>query len=371
MESIYRQLQRKINMIGVGLPESDRGFDMDYLKVLFTPEEAEFALKMDLVGMQTADEVAGSMGIPVEEAQRMLDMMCSHGLVYRRKSKEDGLFRYKLVGTYHGFFEWNVGQMEPAWVKPMVKHNISGLSRIFWTSQRPLFRYLPIRPELVENNECLDIDNVEKIIRSKDKIGIVPCFCRETADMYAGKEDNCRHKSKKGNEICIGFGDFVDFYADVMHVGRRITADEALELIHKCSENGTAAMVLNDKTVEGMCSCCPCCCGVVGGLRTFGPGRALGHVSNYVAVRDDALCTNCGLCVKRCPTRGQSKKEGDEKVKFDSTRCLGCGLCVDTCPSKALKLVRLPENEFTYPTSEDYPELLDELAADRKSTHLL
>jgi len=44
---------------------------------------------------------------------------------------------------------------------------------------------------------------------------------------------------------------------------------------------------------------------------------------------------------------------------------------VDTCPSKALKLVRLPENEFTYPTSEDYPELLDELTADRKSTHLL
>jgi len=37
-ETIYRQLQSKINTIGVGLPESASGYDEQYLKVLFTPE---------------------------------------------------------------------------------------------------------------------------------------------------------------------------------------------------------------------------------------------------------------------------------------------------------------------------------------------
>jgi len=368
MESIYRQLQRKINMIGVGLPESSQGLDEVYLKGLFTPEEAEFALKMDL-RLQTAEETAESMGIPVEEAQRMLDLMCKDGLVYRRRI--NGLFHYYLVGTYHGFFEWNVGRMDPSWVKPMVKHNVAGLTNVFWTSERPLFRYLPIRPELVENNECLDIDNVDEIIKRQKKIATVPCFCRSSADMFTGKENFCKHDSSEGHHTCMAFGEFVDFYEDVLHVGRRITNEEALDLIHKCSETGTASMVFNDKVVEGMCSCCPCCCGVTGGLRTFGPGRALGHVSNYVSEQDEALCTNCGLCATRCPTKARSKKKDEETVKFDSTRCYGCGLCVDTCPSKALKLRRLPEEKLNYPTSDSYTELLEQLAADRKTTHLI
>lgn len=367
MESIYRQLQRKINTIGVGLPESRDGYDEEYLKVLFTPEEADFAMKMER-GLQTLEEAAQSVDMSVEETRRMLNIMCKDGLVYNVKDK-DGVIRYYLVGTYHGFFEWNVRRMEPAWVRPMVKHNLNGLTNVFWASELPFFRYLPIRPDLVENDECLDIDNIHTIIRRQEKIAVVPCFCRATADMFSRKENFCKHNSPPGHELCLAFGEFVDFYLDVLNTGRRITTEEALEIMSRASENGTTAMIVNDKNVEGMCSCCSCCCGVIGGLRAFGPGRANGHVSNYAAQRDDNLCTQCGVCTRRCPTKALSM--ADEKITFDAGRCMGCGLCVDTCPTKALKLCRLPEDKLNYPPNESYTELLDEVAADRRKTNLL
>lgn len=367
MESIYRQLQRKINTIGVGLPESDKGFDEEYLKALFTPEEAEFALKMDR-SLQTVEEVATSMEIPTDEAQEMLNKMCKDGLVYSVKDK-DKVMRYKLIGTYHGFFEWNVGRMDPSWVRPMVKHNISGLTNTFWASELPFFRYIPNRPDLVEDGKCLDIDNVETIIRRQEKIAVIPCYCRRTADMWKREEKVCKHYSEDDYQICLAFGEFVDFYMDVLKIGRRITADEALEIISHGSENGTSAMVVNDKNVEGMCSCCACCCGIIGGLRTFGPGQALGHVCNYMVVQDTELCTQCSVCTKRCPTRAQKMVDG--KLVYDQGRCVGCGLCIDTCPTKALKLVRIPDEQLNYPPNESYTELLDQVATNRRKSHLL
>jgi ferredoxin len=128
-------------------------------------------------------------------------------------------------------------------------------------------------------------------------------------------------------------------------------------------------MVFNDKNVEGMCNCCSDCCGVIGGLRAFGPGRTQGHVSNYMVRRDDELCTECGVCAERCTTRAQRMKE--DKLVFDATRCVGCGLCVDTCSDKALKLHRLPEEQLNYPPNDSYTELLDEVAANRRKTHLI
>ncbi len=259
-ETIYRHLQRKIKTICVGLPESASGYDEQYLKVLFTLEEAEFAMKMER-GLQTLEEVAQSVQVSVEEAARMLSMMCKDGRVYRVKGG-DGLTRYYLMTTYHGLFEWNLTRMDPSWVRPMVKHNMEGLTSVFFNS------------EILENNECLEIDNLEGIIKRQEKIALLPCFCRETADMFMNKENVCRHNSPDGHQICLAFGEFVDFYNDVLGVGKRITADEALELLSRASENGTTCMVFNDKNVEGMCNCCSDCCGVIGGLRAFGPGRS-------------------------------------------------------------------------------------------------
>ena len=366
MESIYRHLQRKLNTIGVGVPESEKGYDLEYLKVLFTEEEVEFALKMD-IGLQTLEEVARSMVISCEEAQRMLSMLAKDGLVYN-VADQNGVVRYYLCSSYHGFFEWNVGRATPEWIKPMVKHNMNGMTKIFFTSEVPLFRYLPIRPDLVENGECLDIDNVEKIIRRQKRIAVLPCFCRVTSKTFAG-ENVCKAPHHKHYETCLAFGEFVDFFINELGVSREISADEALEIMSHSSQRGTTCMVLNDKNVEGMCNCCSCCCGVVGGLRAFGAGKAKDALSNYVSVWDESLCGHCATCNERCPTTARKLVDGE--MVFDPDKCMGCGLCVDTCESKALKLLRKPEDKLFYPPDQCYTELLDNIAKHRRKTRLI
>ena len=59
--------------------------------------------------------------------------------------------------------------------------------------------------------------------------------------------------------------------------------------------------------------------------------------SNYRAVVDPELCTECETCQSRCPMEALDSSNGATRV--DHHRCIGCGLCVTTCPSDALELV--------------------------------
>jgi len=211
----------------------------------------------------------------------------------------------------------------------------------------------------------LDIDNIEKIIQRQKRIAVVPCFCKVTSKTFAGKHI-CRAAPDEDYETCLAFGEFVDFYIGELGMSREITVDEALKIMSHSSDRWTTPMVLNDKNVEGMCNCCRCCCGVVGGLKAFGGGKARETLSNYVSVWDESLCGHCGTCAERCPTT--ARKLVDGKMVFDPDRCLGCGLCVDTCETKALKLFRKPEDKLFYPPDQCYTELLDNIARHRRKT---
>jgi len=81
-------------------------------------------------------------------------------------------------------------------------------------------------------------------------------------------------------------------------------------------------------------------------LKLF-PSPALAVKSNYACLFDEALCTQCGICAKRCTVRAFKMKK--EKLEFHAERCIGCGLCVTTCPAEALKLTKKPEERLYTP----------------------
>jgi ferredoxin-type protein NapH len=70
----------------------------------------------------------------------------------------------------------------------------------------------------------------------------------------------------------------------------------------------------------------------------FCPLGAVQSLSNKINVFDMRIdtekCTQCGLCVKNCPTFSLS----EESVKQGRTlmSCTKCGQCVDACPKKAI-----------------------------------
>lgn len=67
----------------------------------------------------------------------------------------------------------------------------------------------------------------------------------------------------------------------------------------------------------------------------FGAMQSLTNKINVFDVRiDTAKCTQCGLCVKNCPTfslSAESVKQGQTLIT-----CTKCGQCMDACPKKAI-----------------------------------
>lgn len=359
MENIYRQLQRKLNTIGMGFPESDEGYELVYLQELYSEEEAEFALKMDR-GLHSAREVAQSLSIPLEEAQQRLESMAARSLLLRVHGDET---KYYLLPVIHGFLEFSIDRFNYTIARYFSKHYMHGMGNRFYGSTEPLFRIIPLRREIVENDECMVIDDMEAIVRKQDKICLTQCFCRTSSNMNP-KATGCKHNPDY-SELCMAFGVFAEFYVENGN-GRYITTEEAIEHMRAADRNGNVVEILNTRDVEVMCCCCPCCCGVIKALKLFG-GPAAEVVTNYRISYEKDKCIECGKCAQRCFMNCFKKTE--DGISVNTEQCIGCGLCATTCPTKALKLFRKPEEELYIPPAKDAMGLYDYVTKIRRRTH--
>lgn len=57
----------------------------------------------------------------------------------------------------------------------------------------------------------------------------------------------------------------------------------------------------------------------------------------YVIVIDEGKCTNCGECVKICPSEVY-KFEGERVVVNNSSECSNCQSCVSVCEPNAINV---------------------------------
>lgn len=358
MDTIYRQLQRKLNTLGLGYPSTDEGYELIVLKELYTKEEAEFALKMEL-GIHTAAEVAEDMGISEEEAEARLVSMSKRSLIFRLH--DGNTIKYYLLPVIHGFLEFAIDRFNPTIARYFSKHYMNGMGKRFYGSSEPLFRVLPLRRELVEGDECLPGDDVEAIIRRQDRIALTECFCRLSANTNP-KSTGCKHNTDF-SELCMAFGIFADFYVENGN-GRYITQEEALEHMRHCDANGNIVEVLNSQDVEVMCSCCPCCCGVMKALMLFG-GPSASLASNYRIKYDKDRCVQCGKCGTRCFMKGITVGK-DGTVRIAPGNCVGCGLCVTSCAAGALTLHR--KHQLYTPPTKNVLQLYDYVRELRRET---
>jgi dissimilatory sulfite reductase (desulfoviridin) alpha/beta subunit len=53
---------------------------------------------------------------------------------------------------------------------------------------------------------------------------------------------------------------------------------------------------------------------------------------------DQALCIQCGACVRRCPAK--CMRIQDQTLMIDYGQCLACGVCIGLCKKKALSVGR-------------------------------
>jgi ferredoxin len=55
-------------------------------------------------------------------------------------------------------------------------------------------------------------------------------------------------------------------------------------------------------------------------------------------IRNEAKCTDCGVCVPICPTGALVVDQHSRKVYFYDNKCIACELCVKVCPTRAMEV---------------------------------
>lgn len=183
-------------------------------------------------------------------------------------------------------------------------------------------KVIPVGESLQASQWVLPSEQVLGVLRNARTIALQNCECRT-------------HYSRcsKPLEVCFVLNDAGDKLIE-KGSARRVSVEEATEVLRKADENGLVHMSLfvPDHEITALCNCCPCCCHDIQLLKLLNRKDLIAR-SEYVAETDADACINCGACVERCPF--DARKIGEGEMTYDPAACLGCGLCVTVCPVDA------------------------------------
>ena len=184
------------------------------------------------------------------------------------------------------------------------------------------------KKRLVDNFHCkvLTPDNAETIITLNKDIPltdleqVIPYESARYLVMNAPTdvviyECACRHSRKnpcQPTQVCMVIGKpHTDFILKIHpKTSRRISTEEALDILNLTHANGNVHTAWFKDTMKGrfyaLCNCCTCCCfglDVMSRLDT-----PIVAPSGYVAETDHNDCIGCGVCTSKCPQKAMTMK---------------------------------------------------------------
>jgi len=331
----HKKLREKLDTLANGFPKTKTRAELRVLAELFSPEEADLCLAFG-DDYESAAEIAAKTGKNPEDVGRKLESMSKRGLIYR--IRRNGETKYRLAPFIIGILEFQIKNMTPTLGVNIGMMMEGGYSKTIFEKKLPHLRSIPIKAEIAPKDKIMPYDDAEAIIKSRDRISITDCLCRNLGEEMGNP---CSHPK----DTCFQFNEWADYYVE-NGIAQYITKEDALERLKRNEKLGLVTQVANSKDPELMCSCCSCHCQVLGNMWKY-PGPAQEKLSNYICNWDAIACINCGVCAKRCPAGAHKFVEG--KQEFYTEKCIGCGLCVTTCKANACTLVSRPDEVYYEP----------------------
>lgn len=349
---IYEQLRDEIDeRMPVGFPAHEDGLEIQILKSLFTPKEAQVAINLSALPepLKKIYKRVKKSGITLspEELEELLDNLVEKGAIMGGGGlfdKKHNRKRYSLAMWAVGIFEYQLGRLtkEFADLANIYSHHV--FYKEFHQNDRPgQLRTIPVEKSLSPKYTAGTYDNIREIINNKvDRIAIIDCVCRQEHDIL---EEPCKLSDTRS--CCVMFNDRAVRRIEDGR-GKEVSKEEFFEILKKYQKEGFVLQPQNNQNPTYMCVCCGCCCGVLTMAKQF-PKPAEYYSSDFYAQSNPELCNGCEVCVKRCQMDAITLV--DEKAIVDLDRCIGCGNCVATCGQKAVFLIKkekisdLPKNE--------------------------
>ncbi|HEU65887.1 MAG TPA: 4Fe-4S dicluster domain-containing protein [Chloroflexi bacterium] len=338
-ERVYEELADALSLRGGTLPVLKGRELFALLEELFTPEEAELAAGMPIIGPVTAERFAREVaGRDTEKVKNVLEAMADKGTVFT--VERNGVRVYTLMPIIPGIFEMQ-------FMKGEVSERARKLARLFDDYFAiangmmgrlaevapgskigfPFARVITVEQEIPTDVTVHPYDRVSKYIDEAEDIAVSVCYCRHHGELLGNPCD-------KPKDVCMTFGPQAQYVAE-RGFGRMVSKEEAKQVLDRSEEAGLIHCSSNTSNYIGfMCNCCACHCGII---RSVKSGIIpMGAVSSFIVMVDEDECSGCGACVDRCQMEALSL-DGDSVVR-NAERCIGCGLCISVCPTGALKL---------------------------------
>lgn len=352
-KQVYVKLQKHLDNQAVGYPATRSRVEIKILKHIFTPDEAEIAccLSYKFEPLETIFSRAGHLVDSPEELEKCLDHIQKGGGI---ESKiKNGKMHYCNAPLIVGMYEFQINRLSPEFIKDFDEYT-SGkdFGVAFLSTKLPQMRTIPVSKSIHPQHNVSTFDEVTTLLQqAEDPFVINECICRKKKSIE-GK--SCEVTDRK--ETCLAVGSIAQMVL-LGGTGREITRDEAMSIIEQNQKQGLVLQPSNTEKAEFICSCCGCCCGMLG-IHKILPKPLDFWATNFHAVVNSDTCEGCGACEKRCQVGAVSAPEKKQAAVVDLDRCLGCGVCVPGCPTQSITLVKKPAEKRPPQTREDLHEII-------------
>ena len=360
-DQVYVNLQKHLDNQAVGFPATRSGVEIKILKHIFTPEEAEITsyLTYKLEPFKTIFGKVGHLLESPEELEKLLDRIQKKGGI---ESKiKNGVKHYCCAPLVVGMYEFQLGRLTPEFIKDFNKYTTDKKFGIeFLSTELPQMRTIPISKSIHPQHNVSTFDEVTALVKqAEEPFVILDCICRKKTSLE-GK--SCKVTDRK--ETCLAIGNIAQM---MLHsgFGREISRDDAMSILEQNQEQGLVLQPSNTEKADFICSCCGCCCGMLGVHKSI-PKPLDYWASNFHAIVDTSTCKGCGICVKPCQVGAATISEKKQHAVVDLDRCIGCGVCITSCPTESRSLLKKHTEVRPPQTRED----LYEIIMDRKKGRL-
>jgi ferredoxin len=351
-EDIYRKVQQQLDQYSIGFPATESGVEIEILKELFNEEDAEMFSHMT-GELETPQSVAKRINKPAKEVAVALENMAQKGLLYRMREADS--VKYSAIPFIHGLLEFQAPWMPKKlvwltgkYIREKLKDNMAG-------GPGSGMRVLPVKEAVDVKQTVASYDDAIEILKKEELIAVTECSCRMQRKLF---DRACNSPL----EACIMVGPMAQYYIE-NKMGRRITLDEASDIMEKAHAAGLVTQTQSITRPFMICNCCKCCCGFLGAVRrTSRPAELV--ISNYRAKIEADRCSGCGACVDNCQVQAISMN-GENVAVINYDRCIGCGLCVSACQDNAISMSEKVKEEQKIPFENLHEQM--ERGAKRRS----
>lgn len=338
-EDIYKKLAKVLDTLPNGFPETENGVEIEILKKIFSPEQADLFCDLKL-NFETPEQIAARTGRPLEGLADQLTGMWEQGQIFGVDFGTAKIF--KMIPWIFGIYEFQLNHLTKELVE-LVEEYMPVFSAQFFVNKPQLMHIVPIEEELKNPQEAMPYERVSAIIEKGNSFAVNECICKKEKALLGEPCD-------RPTEVCLAIAPVPNVFENHPLGAKPISKEEAFEVLRLSEEKGLVHMTGNyQKGHIYICNCCSCCCAVI---RSINEGGIRGAVnSSYYAEIDTDACIGCGICAdERCQVH--AIEETKDSYSVIKEKCIGCGLCVSTCDAEAISLVRKKPEDIASPPAD-------------------